>query len=245
MQDSENYKEIISRSEELKEQAEKIKNEQNIIKHSKLPFKTYLTGLIQGKIIDLDIDNNKIKIDIILENNEKITIYVEDTKKYEEKNELVRLLNYKNIQNYEIDDLLGRKITLVSETPIYTRKISADELTWHVYIPSRLDMVSKIYHKFNILNRLIGNQYIFSYEKQKQDKEEKIINVFSYMFVFTFINIIISLIITPFYSDDITLFINSILITTTIFIFVPTIIRLILSMNKKYKAYKEKDTLQN
>jgi len=98
-----------------------------------LPFKTYLTGIIKGKIIDLGVDDNKIKIDVRLENNEKITTYIEDTGKYEEKNQLVRLLYYKNIQNCEIDNLLGEKIKLVSEKPVYKRKISAEELTWNIY----------------------------------------------------------------------------------------------------------------
>jgi len=64
-----------------------------------------------------------------------------------------------NITEYKIDNLLGRKIKLISDSPIYTRNKSSDEIDWSVYIPSRLDRVSKISNKINHIYKFSGDQY--------------------------------------------------------------------------------------
>ena len=246
---SKEYDDIISRSNQIRKQAKKLekeKREKQNEKDSKLPYKTYLTGIINGKIIDLDINEysiyNTVELKIRLENNENIVVNVNDNKKYEEKNELIRLLYMNNITEYKIDNLLGRKIKLISDSPIYTRNKSSDEINWSVYIPSRLDRVSKISHKINYIYKFSGDQYTHLEVKNN--------NLYTYFFL-SFITylIVLLLVMIAFYpfvtaDNDVEMLKMAFITSFGIVSISPILIRLGGTIIKKYNAYKNEDTLK-
>lgn len=89
---SKEYDDIISRSNQIRKQAKKLekeKREKQNKKDSKLPYKTYLTGIINGKIIDLDMNEhptyNTFELKIRLENNENVVVNVNDNKNMKKK----------------------------------------------------------------------------------------------------------------------------------------------------------------
>jgi hypothetical protein len=93
------YDKIINRTDELRKEAQELKQEtsQNNDDETtnKLPIRTFITGYIKGKIIDLDyiegFRTNKLKINVRISTGDVVEIYLKDTGEYEEKNELGKL----------------------------------------------------------------------------------------------------------------------------------------------------------
>lgn len=243
VEDDERYDNIIKRSAELKRQAESIKlNKQNKSDDNyKLPLKTYLTGNITGKIIDFtDISKNIITLKIRLENGEIINQKVNDTKKYEEDNELVRLLYCKNIKDYKIDELLGEEISLSSNKSIHYRNQSANKINWSINIPDKLDYHGQLKHKIlSVYKWVSGDQYLNKITLSNiQVSSHLIILLFITMLLYLYF--LLHLALTNFITT-----INFIILISIITFYASFILRFFATIFIKFKQYKKSDSLKN
>jgi len=147
-----------------------------------------------------------------------------------------------NITEYKIDNLLGRKIKLISDSPIYTRNKSSDEIDWSVYIPSRLDRVSKISNKINHIYKFSGDQYTHLAVKNNNLDTHFFLSFITYLIVL----LLVMIAFYPFVTAD-----NNVEMLKMAFItsfgivsISPILIRLGVTIIKKYNAYKNEDTLK-
>lgn len=252
------YEAIVSRANELREQAEKYEQKSSVQnnqeKEHNLPHKTYITGLISGKIIDLEIEEetlkNKIKLTIRLQNDENITATVIDTKEYEPSNELIRLLHSKNISNYQIENLLGRNITLNTEEIIYNREKSAQDIEWNVHIPEKINNFHKITHKIRTLSRYTGDQYVNKIYKDISNEDDDIFGKILLYILFTLIgvtifmlNLLVFLVLFDLTGLEKGLRLFGLSFIGTVFM--PFMYRNFIVMCKKFGEYKEKDGLKS
>jgi hypothetical protein len=250
IQDNERSAEINNDFEEIIEKSEKLKKDYykrrtGSLAADELPeltIGTWITGLSEGEIIDIKVDDND---DVILTTRIKDNGNVRDIKvrdrsnTYTENNELVRLLEYKNIKEGNIPDLLGKKI------PLYINRyaLPSNELIktrWKPYLPKRFDKIGLLFYKFDNFLRNIGYEGEFS--SRFLALSFFTITVFWWSVAFLILNIGISEIITILTSYNELLFV-SVVISVIFTIYTPFISRVLNILKEKYIHYKSKKTI--
>lgn len=250
IQDSEKSAEINDDFEEIIEKSEKLKKDYykrrtGSLAADKLPdltIGTWITGLSEGEIIDIKVDDNDdVILTVRIEDNGNVRdIKVRDRENtYTEKNELVRLLEYKDIKEGNIPQLLGKKI------PLYINRYSlpSNELIktqWKPYLPKRFDKVGILSYRFDNFLRNIG------YEGEFSSKFLALsffcITVFWWSVAFLILNIGISEIIAILTSYNKLVFI-SVVISVIFTIYTPFISRILNIFREKYIHYKSKNSV--
>lgn len=154
------FREVIDKADELQENYYEKKTV--IESEDKLPnlsSGTWVTGLSSGEIVDIRVDDRKQ--DIVLDvrtpgssNTQNVKVKDINTE-YTEDNELVRLLEYKNINEGRIEELLGESINIQVDRYALPSN-DWEEMSWKPYIPKRLDTTGKLRHKLNTGLRYLG-----------------------------------------------------------------------------------------
>ena len=101
-------------------------------------------GLSKGKIQDIEVQNDKIKI-LVGKNNSTHKFNIKTTGKYNEENEFARLLNFYNIDTSSPSKLFGKKVLL-------RHNING----WEIYIPDKLTNKMNAKSKLDIIARCFG-----------------------------------------------------------------------------------------
>lgn len=170
---------VLKRADEL--QDDYHNNDSEISGEDKLPnipIGAWITGVSWGEVIDIELDekNDELILDVRMDNDEIEEVRVRDRNtEYTDKNELVRVLEYVDIDEGRIEKLLGKKI------PIYVDRYALPsndwaEVVWRPYVPDKLDKVGKIKHKSDLYLRYLG------YEGEFQSKSVAIAFLFVALF---------------------------------------------------------------
>lgn len=157
-------KEIVERENELKELIEEQRKDQKKesdedVEH--LPMRTFVTGLITGKVTNVSVNSGytskQVVLTVRLSTGDAVNVSVEDSNSYSADNELVRLLEWKNISEGKFGELVGEDITLkIDEGNIFPYGKSPEDYRWEVYVPLSLDGVGKTQFRFDNLTRRFG-----------------------------------------------------------------------------------------
>ena len=248
-QDNKQYTNIVERANQIQEEANKIENEESQSKTKHLPYKTYHTGFINGEIKDLELikgrRENTLKLYVRLQNNENIVVNVIDTKKYDDENEMIRLLHYKNIDDYKIEDLLGEKIKLKCMSILHTIKQPAGDLEWKAYIPKKFNIIGKSKHKIDYIFSLFGDQHIRNVNNLTEDKD-MIHFMYTIGFLMTVLFSIIYMLIALAFVNATGLSVNFVeILISSIFVSLSAsfLYRNTISALNKYIKYSEKNTI--
>lgn len=183
---------------------------------------------------------------IRLQNNEDIVVNVTDTKEYNDENEMIRLLHHKNIDNYEIEKLLGEKIKLKCLNIIYTREESAEDLEWTVYIPKKFNMLGKVKHRIDYISALLGDQHIRNISNLEVKDKDMVYFLYTISMLMSILSIVIYMFLalsfvnaTGLLVNFVEILISSILVSLSAsFLYRNTI-----SALNKYIKYSEKNTI--
>jgi len=157
----------------------------------------------------------------------------------------VKLLYEKNISDYAIEDLLGRKVKLKSSSVISDRYKKVTDIEWVIDTPNRINAVGKFTHKLHTVNRGVGNQH-------------RLLNAVGTDFVdkifMGFMISVSSLMLGMGYMIPLVLIMNLvnytpsssvlIAITSTLVILTPRFLRVANNIRIQYKKYMNKDALK-
>lgn len=153
------YDEILDKADELQsDYYEKKKKEDNPNLLPNYSMSTWITGISKGEVIDMRIDEEGdiIKVDVRIEDDVVETAEIRDRNtEYTDRNELVRLLEYLDINEGRVEKILGKEI------PVYIDRYSLpsndwESTQWRPYIPRKLSTTSKIKHKTDKFMRYLG-----------------------------------------------------------------------------------------
>lgn len=181
------YEDVIQRANKLRERKEEVSQEstQDDIEDSTgstLNNRQFVTGLISGKIIDVSYHNGHFSKNIVLDvktsSCEVIEVSVDDSGQYSEDNELVRLLEWKEIPEARIDDLIGESIMLSSEDPYQRKSEEIDSIDWDIYVPQDLDIAGIAHFKIDNVLRRTGLQIYEDYMSGNDPIFMKLIDLF-------------------------------------------------------------------
>lgn len=153
------FKEVIEKADELQEDYHQRRA--NLDRSDSMPdleLGTWLTGISNGEIIDIKIDSEMgdLLLTVRSEDTKVRKVRVRDKQStYIDKNEIVRLLEYKDIDEGRIEKLLGKEI------PIYVDRYALpsnewSEMKWKAYIPKKTNTISKFKHKADLFFRYLG-----------------------------------------------------------------------------------------
>lgn len=236
------YDEIAQRANQLREKKEKVEQAKKTTtssENNRLSHRTYITGLVNGKITDLEYSGNKVYLTVDLDTDETITVPVIDNKEYSDSNELARLLEWKNIPDGRIGDLLGESITLRTVTCYPEKTTEYSDLNWEVYIPNNLDFFGKTYFTASSTLRRVGVQG--AYEKiQNLNDDEKLPITALWFFGVIIYFAIISAFFMPLMWNSLSLFATVVL---TVALSIPITTNYARHAKVKYDKYRTKESI--
>lgn len=163
------YETAINREQELQKQRQEqlSKQQKDSDSKEKLPYRTLVTGLLTGEITDIEYTEQRfsddyLELTVLVSTGDEITVPVKDTGEYKNTNELVRLIEWKNILNQEFGNLIGENITLriTGDGYYYRQNKSVDQYNWEVYLPQSLDIVDKSLFRLDNIMARGGVQHI-------------------------------------------------------------------------------------
>lgn len=174
-----NYKEVVEKADKLQED---YYNKKSIVKDEdtfpNLPIGTWVTGLSNGEVVNLEIDEQSgdVILHVRLPNDEVQKVYVKDRDcQYTENNEVVRLLEYLDIEEGRIEKLHGKELDL--QVHRYALPSNDwEETAWKPYIPRSLDKLGRARFKVDKAFRYLG------YEGEFQKKSAAIAFLFVALF---------------------------------------------------------------
>lgn len=156
--DSSGYEEVLEKSEELKEDYyEKKTRRRTRDTLPNLDLGTWMTGLTTGEVIDITLDErDDVILEVRLEDGGVTDIRVRDWNgEYNDKNEIVRLLEFMNIKEGNVANLLGRRIPLkINRYALPSNQLKNTK--WKPYIPRKFDTVGRLNYKLDRIFRYIG-----------------------------------------------------------------------------------------
>lgn len=236
------YEEVLQKSEELKQDYYERRTD-NRSRNSLPRFNigTWMTGLTTGEVIDVTIDENEdVILEVRLKDGGVSEVTVRNWKnKYNDQNEIVRLLEYMGIKEGNIGELLGEDIPLkISRYALPSNEIKRTE--WKVYVPRKFDTIGKLRYKLDIMMRYVG------YEGEFQGKLSSVgFLIVSLLWWVMLVSAISTGIIAtnelP-VSITSTLFI-SVLVSMILTIYTPMIMRGIGLLKEKYVEFRSKETV--
>lgn len=242
---NEDFDDIIEKSEKLKK--DYYKRRTGSLSADKLPdltIGTWITGLSSAEVIDIKLNEDEdILLTVRIEDNENIRdVKVRDRENtYTDKNEIVRLLEHKDINEGNIPELLGEEI------PVYINRyaLPSNELAknqWKPYIPKRFDKIGLYRHKIDNFLRNIGYEGEFS--SRFLALSFLCITIFWWSLAFITLNLGINEVISILTSYNKLLFI-SVLVSVIFTIYTPFIARVVNIGREKYIQRKSQNTLAN
>lgn len=236
---------LVKRENELRQQIEESRVEEPQVdqedEEQLLNYRTYFTSLIKGRVTDIQYNRNEVILEVQTKEG-VLEVPVDDTGDYSEGNELVRLLEWKNIPDGRIGDLLDEKITVTLARGVFDRTEDADEIECSVYIPSSFDLVGKSMFRVDSMLRRVG---ITDFENlaSECDGFEKILGgmMATCFILIAFLISILATIPVAAVLGEPTAFITAVLMT----VFVGIELRLGTDLIRRYKNYRAKDKIRN
>lgn len=236
---------LVKRENELRKQIEESRVEEPQVdqedEEQLLNYRTYFTSLIKGRVTDIQYNRNEVILEVQTKEG-VLEVPVDDTGDYSEGNELVRLLEWKNIPEGRIGDLLDEKITITLARGVFDRSKDADEFECSVRIPSSFDLVGKsIFRVDSILRRVGIND--FENVAIKCDATEKIVGsimVACFISVLYIMSVLATIPVAATLGKP-TAYITAVLMTVLIGIE----LRLGTDLIRRYKNYRAKDKIRN
>lgn len=236
------YDEVIQREKELKKRRREALVSDTTDKSKPINYKTYITGLLKGQITDFEYTSETILTLTVNTIEGPVEVEVCDSGGYSESNELVRLLEWKNIQDGQVGDLMGEYVTIKSPKPIINRGKNLENIDFEIYIPENVDAVGKSYFHIDAALRRFG---LTNFEEVINSQTDLFLKLNFLMIVFCFAGIIFllsCLISIPFLA-----------ITGEFGIILPILItvltgiefRVLKDLYRRYKNYRQKDAIKN
>lgn len=236
------FKEVIEKADELQEDYHQRRT--NVDKTDSMPnldIGTWVTGISRGEVIDIrvDEDTGDLLLSVRSKNTEIRKVRVRDKESsYTDKNEIVRLLEYKDINEGRIEKLLGEDI------PIYVDRYALpsnewSEMKWKPYIPKKLNTVGKIKHKADLSFRYLG------YEGEFQGKMMAIgflgVSLFWWSLLFGVIST--GFVALNSFSASYGLILTLVTVLSFIMtVYTPLMLRFLRVIREKYTEIRKKDT---
>lgn len=242
------YEEVIKRSNSLRERKEEISQEDTQDDSqdsdiSTLNNRQFITGLISGKVVDVGYNNsrynNSVELDVKTSKGEVIKVSVDDSGQYSERNELVRLLEWKDIPEARVDDLIEEDIVLRSEDNYQRKSNEVSSIDWKVYVPQKLDVVSRGQFRIDNILRRLGMQ---SYEDYMSGDDP--VSVKLLFLALAGCTMGVSLVITSMFllwMQSVVLFLTVLLLIN---IYLPAIANYVYEGLDRYKEYKSMDAVK-
>lgn len=236
---------LVERENELRQQIEESRVEEPQVdqedEEQLLNYRTYFTSLIKGRVTDIQYNRNEVILEVQTKEG-VLEVPVDDTGDYSEGNELVRLLEWKNIPDGRIGDLLDEKITVTLARGVFDRTKDADEVECSVYIPSSFDLVGKSMFRVDSMLRRVG---ITDFENlaSECDGFEKILGgmmAACFILIAFLISLLATIPVAAVLGEPIAL-ITAVLMT----VFVGIELRLGTDLIRRYKNYRAKDKIRN
>jgi len=236
---------LVKRENELRKQIEESRVEEPQVdqedEEQLLNYRTYFTSLIKGQVTDIQYNRNEVILEVRTKEG-VLKVPVDDTGDYSERNELVRLLEWKNIPDGRIGDLLDEKITVALPHGVLDRTKEIDGFECSVYVPKSFDMVGKSIFRVDSMLRRLG---ITDFESlaSECDGFEKILGSMMGVCVISIVFLISILATIPVAAvlGEPTAFMIAILMT----VFVGIEVRLGTDLVRRYKNYRAKDKIRN
>lgn len=153
--EEEDYGQLVERERQLRQQIEesKIDVEADEEETEVLGFKSYVTRMVSGEVVDVDYkdrsrsllsSSRKNKVILHVRTDEGLyKVPVSDKGDYSEENEMVRLMEWKGISDGRIGDLIDKEVTLKLTNHPYSRNSNVSSSDLEVYIPNKFDLVGK------------------------------------------------------------------------------------------------------
>lgn len=237
------YEDIIKRENELQKQMIKSKSNINECSQnvSKIPMITWISELKKGEIIDMEYNSeSNLILEVKLDTNKTVEVTVEDSGDYSEDNKLSRLLVSKNINNGLISDLIGKNITLVSESYI-GRRVCYEDIEWKVYIPLTLDIFGKIYFKIDTVLRSLSVPGFQEFIHQSNSFAILVMPPLLIAIFLNFYSLLFMILSFIFYGTVLTS--EAIVAGLLLTILTSLMSKICSEINHKYTTYRKKDTL--
>lgn len=237
--------ELIEREQELREQIEESRLEEYEFeeeqKEELLNYRTYFTSLIKGRVTDIDCRRGKVVLEVRTKEG-TLNIPVKDTGEYSEDNELIRLLEWKNISDGRIGDLLDEKVTIRLPHGVFNRDDEIDESGCSVYVPRSFDAVGKTVFRTDSVLRRLG---IVNFEEGASQCEDGFEKVLGSMLIACFVSIVflVSVLVSipaATLLGETSAFIMAILMT----VFIGVEFRIGTELFRRYKKYRNTDQIQ-
>lgn len=242
------YEDVIERANKLRERKEEIS--QGIIQDdiqdsagSTLNNRQFVTGLISGEITDVSYCNSQFSKSVILDvrtsSSEIVEVSIDDSGQYSEDNDLVRLLEWKDVPEARIDDLIGEKITLQSQDSYQRKSEEIENIRWNVYVPQDLDVVGKAHFRTDNVLRRFGLQNYESYMSGNDSILTKLLSL-----VMWGSTMVLSLVITSILLSWIQ---NATIFLTLLFVinfYLPAIANYAYEGLERYKEYRKLDAVE-
>lgn len=237
------YEKVIERSNELREQKEELsQSSQDTESDKNISNRTFISGLTKGRIIDLEykqyeLSNSKLVLTVKLSSGCTVSVSVTDEGSYSDENELTRLLEWKQIPEGRIDDLVGKTIRLKSSKNFPRKHSTYEDIQWDVYVPDKLDSFGRTYFRLGFLFRMLCVQSAYE-EIGNLNKIEKV-------FVFHLYACIASLIwmiwvgVMSIIFDGVVVLGVALVLT----MLVPTVCNYILEPVSRYSNHREGETI--
>lgn len=236
------YEEVLQKSEELKQDYYERRTDNR--SRNSLPrfdITTWMTGLTTGEVIDVTIDENEdVILEVRLKDGGVSEVVVRNWKnKYNDENEIVRLLEYMSIKEGNMGELLGKNIPLkINRYALPSNEVKNTE--WKVYVPRKFDIIGKLRYELDIIMRCVG--YEGEFQGNLSTVGFLIVSLLWWAMLVSAVSTgIIATNELP-VSMTSTLFI-SVLVSIILTIYTPMIMRGVGLIKEKYTEFRNKETV--
>lgn len=240
--DSSGYEEVLEKSKELKnDYYKKRTRRQTRNSLPSLDMGTWMTGLTIGEVIDITLDRkDDVVLEVRLSEGGVTEVKVREWNgEYNDKNEIVRLLEFMDIKEGKLSDLLGTRIPLrINRYALPSNELKNTE--WKVYIPEKFDTLGKLNYKLDRTLRHIG------YEGEFQGKISSLgfLLVSMCWWVFFVAGVSTGIIATNQLPIPMTSTLSVCLVVSSILtIYTPMIMRVLRLVKEKYTEIRSKETV--
>jgi hypothetical protein len=242
------YEKVVERSEKLRKKKEEVREgvqEESASEEDMrdgLNNRQFVTGLISGEIKDIKVEDGcrrRLVLNIKTKDGRELTVKVRDKDEYTEENPVARLLEWKNIPDGRIDDLIGENVKLVSESEYPRKRQGFKNSDWELYIPHTLDKAGTTIFRVDSLLRRVG---LHSLDKTvHESRDSGLFPVFMGLMTWLAIGNFMALVLLPAVSLSMNAYLISVVATT---IFFPTIVNYMYEGWERYKNYRKKDSIK-
>lgn len=242
------YEKVVRRAEKLRKKKEEVREDvqeesmNEVETRDGLNNRQFVTGLISGEIKDVEIEDGyrrRLALDIKTKDGRELTVKIRDKGEYTEDNPVARLLEWKNIPDGRIDDLIGENVKLVSNSNYPRKRKGFKNSDWELYIPHTLDKAgTTIFRLDNVLRRL----GLHSFDKTVHEgRDSGFFPIVMGLLLWLAMGNVLAFVLLPIGIISMSVYLVSVAIMT---IFLPAVLNYMYEGWDRYKDYRKKDSIK-